>query len=156
MFLSLSRPRLATQLFLLQVVVVGLVLVAGTGTALWYAQRDGQAGARQRVLDIAQTFAGSPTVAAALHDPNPSARLQPLAESVRHETGVDFVVVMSPGRVRYSHPNPAQIGQLFLGHVEPALRGRPFTETYTGTLGPSIRSVVPVTENGKVIGLVSI
>jgi two-component system CitB family sensor kinase len=156
MLFSLSRPRLATQLFLLQVVVVGLVLVAGTGTALRYAQRDGQDGARQRVLDIAQTFANTPSVAAALDDENPSAHLQPLAESVRRETGVDFVVVMNPNRIRYSHPTPAQIGQRFIGHVEPALSGRPFAETYTGTLGPSIRSVVPVMENGKVIGLVSI
>lgn len=156
MRLRLSRLRLATQLFLLQVVLVGLILVVGTGAALVFAQRDGQAGTRQRVLDIAQTFAGAPGITAALREPDPSATLQPLAESVRHETGVDFIVVMSPQRVRYSHPDPAQIGRRFIGHVGPALSGRAFTETYTGTLGPSIRAVVPVRSEGRVVALVAI
>jgi two-component system CitB family sensor kinase len=154
--MAFHKPRLATRLFLLQVVVVGLVLVAGTTVALLYAQRDGRAGARQRVLDIAETFAASRDVAAALHRPDPSATLQPMAEALRRQTGMDFIVVMNPGRVRYSHPDPKQLGRRFIGHVEPALQGRPFTETYTGTLGASIRSVVPIKENGEVIGLVSV
>jgi two-component system CitB family sensor kinase len=156
-FVRLRRLRLATQLFLLQVMVVGLVVIAGTAFVLVYAQRDAQTDTRRRVLDIARTFAGSPDVAGALGDRDPAARLQPLAESVRHRTQVDFVVVMNPDRVRYSHPDPRQLGRPFLGHVDPALRGRPLTETYTGTLGPSIRAVVPVSgEGGRVIGLVSI
>lgn len=156
MSLRLSRLTLVTQLFLLQVVVVGLVLVVGIGAALVFAQRDGQSGTRQRVLDIARTFAGSPDVIVALREPDPSARLQPLAESVRRETGVDFVVVMSTDRVRYSHPDPARIGQRFIGHIAPALAGRGFTETYTGTLGPSIRAVAPVRDRGRVAALVAI
>lgn len=154
------RPRrlsLATQFFLLQVVIVGLVVAVGTGLALLYAERDGQSGARQRVLDLAQTFAGSPDVVAALGTRNPTAELQPRAESVRRAAGVDFVVVMNTDRVRYAHPDPAQIGGRFLGHVEPALAGRPLTETYTGTLGPSIRAVVPVfAASGRVTGMVAV
>ncbi|MCW2899466.1 MAG: signal transduction histidine kinase regulating citrate/malate metabolism [Streptosporangiaceae bacterium] len=156
MFVRLRRLRLATQLFLLQVMVVGLVVVAGTAVVLVYAQRDARADARRRVLDVARTFAASPDVLAALHEPDPAGRLQPLAETVRHGTGVDFVVVMNIGRVRYSHPDVTQIGHPFLGHVDPALRGRSFTETYTGTLGPSIRAVVPVAgAGGHVEGLVA-
>lgn len=156
MLIRWRRLRLATRLFLLQVVVVGLVLATGTAVAVLYAQREGQSGARQRVLDIALTFAESPDVAAALRAPDPTARLQPLAEAVRVDTGVDFIVVMNTDRIRYSHPDPRQIGHRFLGHVEPALEGRPFTETYTGTLGPSIRAVVPVHDGGRVTGLVAI
>ncbi|WP_344394671.1 sensor histidine kinase [Actinomadura alba] len=157
MFAGLRRLRLATQLFLLQVLVVGLVVAAGTVLALLQAQRDAQADARRRVLDVSQTFASSPNVIDALRRPDPTERLQPLAESVRHRTGVDFVVVMSTGRVRYSHPDPAQIGRSFLGHVGPALAGRPLTETYRGTLGPSIRAVVPIFgADRRVTGLVAI
>jgi two-component system CitB family sensor kinase len=157
MFARLRRLRLATQLFLLQVMVVGLVVVAGTALVLVYSQRDTRSDARRHVLDVAQTFAASPDVVAAMHDPNPTARLQPLAESVRRLTRVDFVVAMSRDGTRYSHPDPAQIGGRFLGHIEPAVRGRPFTETYSGTLGPSIRVVVPVfADGGRVEGLVSI
>jgi two-component system, CitB family, sensor kinase len=157
MFIRVRRLSLATQFLLLQVVIVGLVVVVGTALAVLYAQRDGQSGARQRVLDIAQTFARSPDVVAALQSPNPSAELQPRAESVRRAEGVDFVVVMNTDRVRYSHPDPARIGYRFLGHVDSALNGRPLTETYTGTLGPSIRAVVPVfAGGGRVEGMVAI
>jgi two-component system CitB family sensor kinase len=156
MSMGLRRLSLATRLFLLQVIVIGLVVALGTAVALWYADRDGRAGARQRVVDIARTFAASPEVSAALAAGDPSRRLQPLAEDVRRTTGVDFVVVMDTATVRHSHPDPRQIGRRFLGHVEQALRGRVMTETYTGTLGPSIRAVVPVRAHGRVVGMVAI
>ena len=59
------------------------------------------------------------------------------------EAGVDFITIMAPDRTRYTHPDPAQIGQEFLGNIDRALQGETFTETYTGTLGPSVRAVVP-------------
>jgi two-component system CitB family sensor kinase len=64
---------------------------------------------------------------------------------------------MSTRGVRYSHPDPARIGEKFLGHIDVPLRGRPFTETYTGTLGPSVRAVVPVRDGGGTVrGLVAV
>jgi sensor histidine kinase regulating citrate/malate metabolism len=68
---------------------------------------------------------------------------------------VDFVVVMRPDRTRLTHPVPERIGEKFIGTVEPALAGRTFTETYTGTLGPSVRAVTPVVDRGDVVALVS-
>ena len=83
--------------------------------------------------------------------------LQPYAEQVRLDTGTDFVVVMSRERTRWSHPDTDQIGGRFLGTVAPALRGETFTETFTGTLGPSVRAVTPVRdEAGEVVALVSV
>ena len=76
---------------------------------------------------------------------------------MQRSTGADFVVVMSPTGRRYTHPNPAQIGRTFVGHIAPAVQGHAFTETYTGTLGRSTRAVVPVVdEQGKVVALVSV
>jgi two-component system CitB family sensor kinase len=63
---------------------------------------------------------------------------------------------MSAAGVRYSHPNPAQIGRRFVGHIGPATRGAAFTEDYTGTLGPSVRAVVPVRVSGRVRALVAV
>jgi two-component system CitB family sensor kinase len=64
---------------------------------------------------------------------------------------------MNPDGVRYSHPNPSLIGGHFLGNTGPALAGRPFTETFTGTLGPSVRAVVPVPGDGRPVeGLVAV
>jgi sensor histidine kinase regulating citrate/malate metabolism len=72
------------------------------------------------------------------------------------EAGVDFVTIMAPDRTRYTHRDPAQIGQRFLGNIDRALAGEPFTETYTGTLGPSVRAVVPIEDDaGEVIALVA-
>jgi two-component system, CitB family, sensor kinase len=153
----LARRSLANQMLLLQVAVVALAVAAAAGLAWLDARRDSVESARQRTLGVAETFAHSPDVLAALHAKDPAAHLQPMAESVRRATGVDFVVVMRPDGVRYSHPNPSLIGGHFLGNTGPALAGRPFTETFTGTLGPSVRAVVPVPGDGRPVeGLVAV
>jgi two-component system, CitB family, sensor kinase len=153
----LARRSLANQMLLLQVAVVALAVAAAAGLAWLDARRDSVESARQRTLGVAETFAHSPDVLAALHAKDPAAHLQPMAESVRRATGVDFVVVMNPDGMRYSHPNPSLIGGHFLGNTGPALAGRPFTETFTGTLGPSVRAVVPVPGDGRPVeGLVAV
>src|SRR5207249_1914884 len=97
-----------------------------------------------------------PEVRAAVAGPDPSAALQPLAEQVRRDTGTDFVVIMSVDGIRFTHPDPAQIGQHFLGTIAPAARGEDVTETYTGTLGPSVRAVVPVYGGERIVALVAV
>ncbi|MEX5636568.1 ATP-binding protein [Parafrankia sp. FMc2] len=177
----LRRPRvhgnLALQIFGLQVLVIVVVAVASVAAAYVQAQRATLGAATERTVSIAQSVAASPAVLAALHDAAPSRLLAPYAEDVRFRTGTDFVVVMNVDRIRYSHPNTDEVGRRFLGHVEPALAGGVLTETYTGTLGPSVRAVVPVFDiggddagsaggsgamasssaaSGKVLGLVSV
>ncbi len=147
---------MARQLFMLQVVGVAVVVGAGLAAAYVQARHTSQEDARARVLAVAWSVADTPAVREALAAPDPSAVLQPYAERVRRDTHTDFVVVMSPAGVRYSHPDPRQIGGHFLGHTEPALRGHAFTEKYTGTLGSSWRAVVPVNDGGQVRGLVAV
>jgi sensor histidine kinase regulating citrate/malate metabolism len=82
--------------------------------------------------------------------------LQPYAEQVRADTGTSFITVLAPDRTRYTHPDPAEIGRPFRGTIAPALAGETFTETYTGTLGPSVRATGPVEDpDGDVVALVS-
>lgn len=139
-----------------QLLVVLVIVIGGTGLAWFDARRDSRADARSQTLDVSLAVAASPTVADALDDLEPSAVLQPYAEQVRTSTGTDFVVVMSTEGTRYSHPTPSNIGKKFLGHIEEALAGERFTEDYTGTLGPSVRAVVPIEQDGEVRGLVSV
>lgn len=153
---SPRRWSVATQTFALQVVIALLVIAAGVGGAFLQASRYSTSRATAQVLAVARSVAASPEVVSALHRPDPSATLQPLAERIRKRTGTDFVVIMSPAGIRYSHPNPAQIGHRFVGHIAPAAAGGEVVEDYTGTLGPSRRCVVPVTDHGAVIGLVSV
>ena len=153
------HPRgwsLARQLLAWQVLVVLAVVVAGAAAAYLQVARDNREIARQRVLGIAHAVAAAPDVRAALGSADPAATLQPYAERVRRDTGTDFVVVMSTAGVRYSHPNPGEIGKRFLGHIRPAAHGGSFTETYTGTLGPSVRAVVPVRDSSGVRALVAV
>jgi sensor histidine kinase regulating citrate/malate metabolism len=56
---------------------------------------------------------------------------------------------------RITHPDPAQIGGTYLGTIAPAVQGGTVTEEFTGTLGPSVRSVVPIMHDGSVVGLVA-
>jgi two-component system, CitB family, sensor kinase len=159
-FLRLARPgdwSIARQLLVLQALLLAALVVAGTVAAVLEARGSTGDAARDRVTDIARTLADSPFVRAAAVSDDPSAQLQPYAEVVRHNTGTDFVVVMAPDRTRWSHPDPANIGQPFIGRIGPALHGRTFTETYTGTLGPSVRAVTPVFgADGEVVALVSV
>ena len=154
-----SDVSLARQLLLLQAAIVLVVCVIAAGAALLDARRDAEAAAGAKALAVAETVARSPLVVSALQagePPSATSGVQAYAEGVRRDTGTDFVVVMRPDRTRLSHPNPARIGHHFIGHIAPAVAGRPFTETYTGTLGPSVRAVVPVRADGRVIGLVSV
>jgi sensor histidine kinase regulating citrate/malate metabolism len=147
----------AWQVFTLQLIVVAVVLLAGVAAAYLQARENSQEANQSRVLAVARAVAASPQVRAALTAPDPSTVLQPLAEQVRRDTATDFVVVMGTDRTRYSHPTPSLIGQPFIGHIDAALAGGVVLETYTGTLGPSERAVVPVrSEGGSVVGLVSV
>ncbi|MEV3980987.1 ATP-binding protein [Nonomuraea sp. NPDC049758] len=151
----MRRWSLAGQMLVLQLVVVAVAVTGCAVLALVQAHRllTEEAGATARA--VAVSVAAAPGVAAALDDPEPTLALQPYAERVRKETGVDFVTIMKPDGTRYTHPNPAEIGRRFLGHTGRALDGRTFVETYTGTLGPSKRAVTPVWSGGRVRALVS-
>ncbi|GAA2464556.1 sensor histidine kinase [Streptomyces macrosporus] len=154
--MRLPRPRsLAGQLFAMQVVLVAAV-VAGCALFTYLNDREqAETSARKQVTATARTIADSPSVREAIASSDPSARLQPYAERVRRDTGVTFVTIMDPDGIRWTHPAPDRIGRRFVGHIGPALRGETFHETYTGTLGPSVRVVTPIRDGGRIVGLVS-
>jgi two-component system CitB family sensor kinase len=152
------RWSIARQLFALQVLVVTLLVAVGTTGAVLLASRDAQAAAEAEVVAVAETMAHSPAVAAALRATDPAAALRPFTEATRLATGTDFIVVMAPDRTRYSHPTENLIGQPFAGSVDEALRGGRVIEEYRGSLGNSVRTVVPIRDpgSGTIIGLVSV
>ncbi|MFE2183023.1 SpoIIE family protein phosphatase [Streptomyces sp. NPDC059455] len=146
----------AGQVFVLQVGVVLLLVVAAVVALVLQSRYDSEREARNRSMAVAESFANAPGMVSTLRGHDPSAVLQPLAERAREGSGVDFVVAMTPQGVRYTHPNPARIGKHFMGSIRPAAEGRTVQETFTGTLGLSVRSVVPVKDaQGKVVGLVA-
>ncbi|MER5885608.1 sensor histidine kinase [Streptomyces sp. NPDC001941] len=154
--MRIPRPRsLAGQLFAMQVVLVAAV-VAGCAAFAYVTDRaQAEETARRQATATATAVARSPSVAAAIRTSDPTALLQPYAESVRRATGVNFVTIMAPDGTRWSHPEPAEIGRTYLGHTERALRGETFSEKHLGVLGPSVRTITPVLDGTRVVGLVS-
>lgn len=125
-----------------------------------------------RMLTLAESIAHNPLVAEQLARAEDefgaaSAILQPYAEELMTEAPADFVTIMTPDRTRLTHRDRAQIGHEFLGNTDLASRGIAQTEEFAGTLGPSMRAVVPVfapepgrgragePSTGRVIGMVS-
>ncbi|QOV34697.1 SpoIIE family protein phosphatase [Streptomyces ferrugineus] len=152
----LSARTVARQVFVLQAAIVVLLVVAAVVALVLQVRTDSRREAGNRSLAVAEAFANAPGVVDALAGPDPSAELQPRAEAAREATDVDFIVVMTRDGIRYTHPNPEQIGKHFVGTIAPAAQGGVVRETYTGTLGPSVRAVVPVTDgDGRIVGLVA-
>jgi sensor histidine kinase regulating citrate/malate metabolism len=148
---------IARQLFGWQVLVVTLLVAIGTTGAVLLARDDADNAAIDQVTGIAEAVARSPTVITAARTANPTAVLQPYAESVRLATRTDFIVVMATDRTRWTHPTLSMIGQPFIGTIAGALRGGKVVEKHAGTLGESVRTVVPVrAADGTVIALVSV
>ncbi|HYQ66313.1 sensor histidine kinase [Actinophytocola sp.] len=147
---------LARQLLVLQVIIVGVLVVAGAVLAFLDVAARTKASSRDEVVAVATTIADTPAIVDAVEAPDPSVVLQPFTNRVLDDTGIDFVTIMDTNGRRWTHPDPGQIGARYLGHIEQALAGHVFVETYTGTLGPSIRAVAPIRDGRKIVALVSV
>jgi sensor histidine kinase regulating citrate/malate metabolism len=158
-FVARRRPgeaSLAGRLLLLQALVVLAVVLTSSAVAYAAARADVRRSAELRTTAIVDSLTTSPLVLDAVTGTDPTAVLQPYVERIRAETGTSFITVLATDRTRFTHPDPAEIGRPFRGTIAPALKGRTFTETYTGTLGPSVRTTGPVIDGqGRVVALVS-
>lgn len=152
----IAAQSVAVQLLLVQVVVVVAVVAVGFALGLANARADQRREAETATLLVAHTVAVTPAVVDAVRAADPTTALQPYALAVQQQTGTDFVVIMSTAGRRWTHPDPAQIGGTFRGTIAGAAAGDDVTEEYVGTLGPSVRSVVPVRRDGEVVALVGV
>jgi two-component system CitB family sensor kinase len=148
---------IARRLFVANALFI-IAMTVFVGTAAFVDARDrGFVAAEERMLAVATAIADNPLVLEASRSADPSAVLQPYARRVTADAGLDFITILAPDRTRWTHPTESEIGRPYIGTVTPALSGEPFTEVTTGTLGPSVRAVVPITdEQGDVRGLVSV
>lgn len=154
-FVAPSRWSVAAQLLTLVLATTLLLVALGVAAAYWLASNAAHHEASERALGVARTVAAAPSVIDQVSS-GQSTTLQAYAERVRRATDTDFVVIMNRDGVRYTHPDPAQIGKQFRGHIAAAVAGGVVLEDYVGTLGESVRSVVPVVSDGRVVGLVSV
>lgn len=148
----------ASRVFIAFLGAVVLITALLVGLLALQAQATERAEAEAVTLAVARTIAEMPEVATAVTTGSDAAAtevLQPIAQRIMTSTPIDFVTIMTTGGIRLTHADPAEIGKPYLGTIEPGLAGRALTEEAVGTLGPSLRSVVPVTSDGAVVALVS-
>jgi len=147
----------ASRVFLAVAAAVVILSLAIAGILLWEGQRAARAEAERVTRAVAETIADSTGVADALARGDRAAAtrlLQPEVEAVTEDAGVDFVTIMDPAGIRITHPDPARIGEAYIGTIPPGTAS--LTEEFTGTLGPSVRTIVPVLSGGAVVGRVSV
>ncbi|SEC46267.1 sensor histidine kinase [Paenibacillus sp. GP183] len=114
-----------------------------------------------QALFLARTIAGMPQVIGAFNEANPSSVIQPLAEDFRIKTKAEFIVIANSELIRFSHPNPAKIGNPLDGedgaNDQKVLHGEEIRSTAGGSLGLSVRAKTPIYDSShQVIGLVSV
>jgi sensor histidine kinase regulating citrate/malate metabolism len=152
----IHRWSIARRLFVANLLIV-LAFTAIVGTATFIDARDhAYEEAGRRMAGVAAAVAANPLVLQAADQPDPSATLQPYALQVMAGAGADFVTIMAPDRTRWTHPREEELGRPYIGSIDAALRGEVFTEVTSGTLGPSVRTIVPVKDAaGSVKALVA-
>lgn len=151
------RMTLRAQLLLLQVAIV-LITVVGTGAMASYLQehqlRDNY---QDRMIGVAQSISTNPVIIDAFAEKDPSHTIQPITELISKASGIAYAVVMNNEGIRYSHPDPAEIGKHVSTDPGEVLSGDTYVGTQTGTLGKSWRVKVPIFDaHLAVIGAVSV
>lgn len=149
-------PRISTQTLLAQVSVLVIVLGAGFALTATLLRHSSERQYEQRALAVARTVAENPVVEQRIAaGSDPGGEVERLAEAVRKRTGMLFVVVADRHGIRYSHPDPAEVGKK-VSTPPTALNGGDSVSIQRGTLGDSARAKVPLrSPDGAVIGEVS-
>ncbi|MEV6569004.1 SpoIIE family protein phosphatase [Streptomyces kronopolitis] len=151
----LTTHSVAGQVFLLQLALTVLLVIAALVALFLQSERAGAQEARQRSIVGAETFARAPGTLGAMRSADPTAALQPAAEAARKASGVDFIIALRPDGLRWTHPDPRLIGKHV--PVRPPPDGRTHTATFSTALGTAVSTTVPVrAPGGPVAGLISV
>lgn len=147
----------ASRVFVLVSAAVLVLALVTAGVLLWEGQRAVRAEAERVTRAVAETIADTSAVVDALAagDLDAATRtLQPEVEAIISDAGVDFVTVMDTRGIRVTHRDREQIGKPYIGTIPDGQAV--LTEEFTGTLGPSVRTIVPVLDGDRLVGRVSV
>jgi two-component system, CitB family, sensor kinase len=162
--------RLATQILVLQVVIVTLTLVVAFGLFAIFNRQRLDSQYHVHALDIARVVASSPTVinnisryddaaltaSPALVDELAAGPIQSVASRVEQRTHVRFVVVANRHGIRLADPERNRLGFPVLADISQAAAGHEGVTHDSTVLGRAIVAKVPVLEPGsnRVLGVV--
>ncbi|MBP2052013.1 serine phosphatase RsbU (regulator of sigma subunit)/anti-sigma regulatory factor (Ser/Thr protein kinase)/PAS domain-containing protein [Streptomyces griseochromogenes] len=143
-------------MFILQVLIVVVLVAAAVVALVLQARNSRMREARAQALGTAEAFSHAPGLAALLRGPDPTSKLQPLAEEIRGHGDIDFLEVTNVDGIRYTYPRPSGIGKKLQGSIETARRGHRVIESVHEPVGEVVQAVVVVKDGGdKVVGFVS-
>jgi two-component system CitB family sensor kinase len=157
-----SKPmtlRSKINLLVLLNILFVLLLVLSALSYIVIGQKFEETG--DQSLFLAKTMANLPQIIQAFQQPDPASIIQPIAEDFRKQTKAEFIVVANMDLIRYSHPNPLQIGKRLDGednlNDQKVLQGQEVRSTAIGSLGLTVRGKYPIYDvNHHQIGLVSV
>ncbi|MFL1677311.1 ATP-binding protein [Paenibacillus dendritiformis] len=145
------------MILLISLLIIGICAIFGVFLErfIWNMAED-QTG--KRALNLAQSVANIPEIQKAFRLDNPSVVIQPIVQPIQRETGAEFIVVGNTQEIRQSHPNSSIIGAKMVGsdNDRALLHGESYVSKKEGTLGLSIRGKVPIFDEGKIVGVVSV
>jgi two-component system CitB family sensor kinase len=162
--------RLATQILVLQLVIVTLTLIVAFGLFAVFNRARLDSQYHVHATDIARVVASSPTVVTniARYDnapltPSPelidelaSGPIQGVASRVQQRTHVLFVVIANASGIRVADPQRDRLGFHIHADIAAPLAGQEMTSHDDTVLGRAIVAKVPVFEPGsdRVLGVV--
>lgn len=142
---------LSSSLIVLQVAGLGFFTVH-------YLQQNLEEQIGNNALSIAQTLTHSNEIRQGLIQQD-SDSIQKYVENIRQQINARFIVVGDTQGIRYSHPDPKNIGKKMVGgDNDRALQlGHSYTSKAIGSLGTSLRGKSPILSGqGNIIGLISV
>ena len=152
---SLGRT-LAARILLAVLGIVVVTLAVGFALFARLTSQTADTRAIEQASGIAVTLGRVPQVAQQVVAGDPSHVLPALGAQVRAATGASYVVIIDRTGLRYSHPNPALIGQRIEEPVA-ALDGQVHTGIDEGSLGRSANARAPIVDaSGRSVGEVSV
>ncbi|HEY3994597.1 MAG TPA: ATP-binding protein [Mycobacterium sp.] len=162
--------RLATQILVLQLIIVTLTLIVALGVFAMFNRARLDSQYHVHATDIARVVASSPTVVTniARYDsapltPSPqltdelaAGPIQGVASRVEQRTHVLFVVIANAEGIRVADPRRDSLGRHISADIAAPLAGQEMTSHDDTALGRAIVAKIPVFEPGsnRVLGVV--
>jgi two-component system, CitB family, sensor kinase len=162
--------RLATQILVLQLIIVTLTLIVAFGLFAIFNRARLDSQYHVHATDIARVVASSPTVISSIArydgaalQPSPelteelaTGPIQGVADRVEQRTHVMFVVITNADGIRVADPQRDRLGRHISADIAAPLAGQEMTAHDDTALGRAIVAKIPVFEPGsdRVLGVV--
>lgn len=145
------------MILMIGLLIVAVVLVIG-GFVNHFMADSLEVQLGEQAMAVAESIALNPEISGAFAEEDPAAIIQPLVSPIQQATDAEFIVVGNVDEIRYSHPNPEQIGRKMVGEDNRRAleNGESYISRATGSLGNSMRAKVPVYGEDEIIGVVSV